>query len=105
MSGDFSRYGFDPKKDFNAVLLQQGRPLTDRDWNEAAIGIDRRVQAMSYDTLGQAVVPSTTPNAFALTFDAGGNLQIGQGRMYVDGLLVDNHGTGTPSWDPALAES
>ena len=65
----------------------------------------RRIQAGSYDTLGQAVYPASTPHAFALSFDAAGNLQIGSGRMYVDGLLVENHGTEPLVWDPALAES
>jgi hypothetical protein len=105
MSGDYSRYGFDPRKDVVSVLLQQGRPLTDRDWNEAAMATARRIQAGSYDTLGQAVYPASTPHAFALSFDAAGNLQIGSGRMYVDGLLVENHGTEPLVWDPALAES
>ena len=93
MSGDYSRFGFDPTKNYASVLLQQGRPLTDRDWNDEAILTARRAQAESFDTLGQAVVPSSTPNGFAITFDSSGNLQIGQGRMYVDGLLVENHGT------------
>ena len=70
MSGDYSRYGFDPTKDFSAVMLEQGRPLTDRDWNDQAIGVSRRLQAGSFDVFGGAVVPSTTPNGFALTFDS-----------------------------------
>jgi hypothetical protein len=94
MSGDYSRYGFDPTKDFSAVLMEQGRPLTDRDWNDQAIGLSRRLQAGSYDTFGAAVAPATTPNAFELTFDASDALWIGRGRMYVDGLMVENHGTG-----------
>ena len=105
MSGDYSRYGFDPSKDYSGVLLQQGRPLTDRDWNDETVLSSRRIQAGTFDTLGQAVVPATTPHGFAITFDAGGHLQIGQGRLYVDGLLVENHGTGTATWDPALAET
>jgi hypothetical protein len=47
------------------------------------------------DTVGRAVVPATTPNAFKITASssAGGiSLAIGGGRMYVDGLLVENHG-------------
>ena len=109
MSGDYSRYGFDPKRNYSSVLLQQGRPLTDRDWNGQAIGTARRAQAGAFDTLASApslaVAPASTPNGFAITFDASGNLQIGQGRLYVDGLMVENHGTGTATWDPALAET
>src|SRR5438105_575525 len=105
MSGDYSRYGFDSSKDYSGVLLQQGRPLTDRDWNDETVLTSRRIQAGTFDTLGQAVVPATTPHGFAITFDAGGHLQIGQGRLYVDGVLVENHGTGTATWDPVLAET
>src|SRR3974390_3708451 len=27
-----------------------------------------------------------------------------RGRIYVDGLVAENHGTGRPVWDPALDE-
>ena len=105
MSGDYSRFGFHPSKNYANVLLQQGRPLTDRDWNDQSILTARRDQAVSFDTMGQAVVPAATPNGFAITFDNSGNLQIGQGRMYVDGFAVENHGAGAPTWDPVLAEN
>ncbi len=36
MYGDFSRDSFDPNKHYTRVLMQQGRPLTDADWNEQA---------------------------------------------------------------------
>ncbi len=49
-------------------------------------------------------MPATTPNGFQLTFDSSNALWIGQGRMYVDGLLAENHGTGAQVWDPVLAE-
>lgn len=81
MSGDYSRFGFDPTKDYASVLLQQGRPLTDRDWNDQAIGTSRRAQAAAFDTMGQAVVPASTPNGFAITFDTSGNRQIGEGGL------------------------
>ncbi len=34
MFGDFSRDSFDPSKHYTRVLMQQGRPLLDADWNE-----------------------------------------------------------------------
>ena len=34
MSGDYSRWSFDPQRHFGAVLMQQGRVHTDADWNE-----------------------------------------------------------------------
>ena len=57
MSGDYSRIAFDPWLDDLGVLLQQGRPLTDRDWNDQALQLNRRIQAGTLDTLGAAVCP------------------------------------------------
>src|SRR5512145_311792 len=34
MKGDFSRFSFDPKKHYTGVWMQQGRLITDSDWNE-----------------------------------------------------------------------
>jgi hypothetical protein len=108
MSSDLSRIGFDPHLDDLGVLWQQGRPTTDRDANEFVLQATRRIQAGMLDTVGPAVVPdATTPDAFKISA-AGGSLEIERGRMYVDGLLVENHGAvppnGTWSWDPQLAE-
>ncbi|MFC5569090.1 DUF6519 domain-containing protein [Lysobacter yangpyeongensis] len=103
MSGDFSRITFDPWDDDLGVLLQQGRPLSDAEWNALALQLRRRMQVDTLDTIGPAVVPLQTPDAFKLGF-SGGNLSIGVGRMYVDGLLAQNHGSGTRTWDPQLEE-
>jgi hypothetical protein len=104
MSGDYSRWGFDPKRDYNGVLLMQGRPLTDRDWNDGTLQGNRRVQAGTLDAVGQTFVSTTHPDAFKIESDGSGGLRILRGRIYVDGLLADNHGTGAKKWDPALAE-
>lgn len=107
MSGDYSRMAFDPWLDDSSVLLEQGRPLTDRDWNDQALQINRRIQAGALDTLGPAVVPMETPDGFELLL-TNNTLTIGRGRAYVHGLLVENHGkapaNGTLDWDPRLAE-
>ena len=109
MSFDSSRFTFNPWNDFLGVVMQQGRVQLDSDWNEWLAEFARCVQAGSMDTMGRAVVPATTPNAFLIkaAVDAGGHqhLTIGAGRMYVDGLMVENHGPATSAlWDPALAE-
>lgn len=106
MSGDYSRIAYDPLHDYSAVLLQQGRPLTDRDWNDFAQQESRLQQVTRYDTfVGKAVVPLTTPDGFALKL-ANSKLTIGRGRIYVDGLLAENHGDASSSdWDAALAEA
>jgi hypothetical protein len=109
MSFDASRFPFDPWKDNAGVVALQGRVQLDSDWNDWLAILGRRIQAGTMDIVGRAVVPATTPFGFAITAsqDANGqrHLTIGAGRMYVDGLLVENHGPSTAAlWDPALAE-
>src|SRR5438270_5247006 len=108
MSFDNSRFTFDPWKDYGGVVMQQGRVQTDSDWNEWLSELQRRIQAGTLDTMGRAVYPATTPFAFKITAssDASGNhVSIGTGRMYVDGILAENHGLpANPAWDLALDE-
>jgi Family of unknown function (DUF6519)/Periplasmic copper-binding protein (NosD) len=103
MSGDYSRFGFDPSRNYSGVRLQQGRPLTDNDWNTSVAVTDRRIQAAALDTSAPVLVAPTTPDAFKITIN-GNRLMIGRGRIYVDGLLADNHGAGAQIWDAELAE-
>jgi hypothetical protein len=88
--------------------MQQGRVQLDSDWNEWLAELVRRTQAGTLDILGRAIYPATTPHAFEITASSplGKNtLRIGPGRMYVDGLLVENHGDpAVAQWDPALGE-
>jgi hypothetical protein len=104
MSFDNSRFTFNPWNDYLGVVMEQGRVQMDSDWNEWLAEFARRIQAGTLDTFGRAVYPSTTPNAFKITA-SGGALSIGAGRMYVDGILAENHGPPASSvWDPALDE-
>lgn len=109
MSFDSSRFTFDPWNDYLGVVMQQGRVQLDADWNEWLAQFARRIQAGSMDTMGRAAVPATTPNGFKINafVDGGGSqhVTIGAGRMYVDGLMVENHGPASSAlWDSALAE-
>lgn len=104
MSGDYSRISFDPRQHDLGVLLQQGRPLSDADWNALVAQLRHRLHAGSLDTFGPAVVPMQTPDAFRISF-SGGSLEIGRGRIYVDGMLAENHGTGAATWDARLEQS
>ena len=103
MSGDYSRVRFDPKNDFSAVLMQQGRVQLDSDWNELVTLLDRRWRAETTDIIGKSTVPKETPDGFRVQI-AGGGLTIGRGRIYVDGLLAENHGKAPLEFDPVLAE-
>jgi hypothetical protein len=88
--------------------MEQGRVQLDSDWNEWLAEFSRRIQAGTLDIMGHAVYPATTPYAFQITPSSPGGtntISIGCGRMYVDGLLAENHGDPTKAvWDPALAE-
>src|SRR5271165_563283 len=113
MAFDVSRFTFDAWNDYFGVVMEQGRVQTDADWNEWLAEFARRVDAGTLDLLGRAAVPATTPDAFRITIPSGGgSISIGCGRMYVDGVLVENHApyaddaydmTGAV-WDPALEE-
>src|SRR5437763_9148039 len=112
MSADISRVRFDPLRDFSGVVLQQGRLLLDADFNEYVALLERRLRAETVDLTsfgpdpdraGEAWVPRQTPDGFRVTA-SGGKLTIGRGRMYVDGLLADNHGAPANGFDPLLRE-
>jgi hypothetical protein len=107
MGADFSRVRLDPLLDFAGLELKQGAVLLDADANELMAVLDRRLRSLASDTLGRATVSATTPDAFRLTL-AGGSLEIGKGRLYVDGLLAENHGFNDPSkrlFDELMAET
>ena len=103
MSGDYSRQRFEPAKHFSAVLMQQGRIQLDADWNEQGAILDRRWRAETTDLIGRCGVPKETPDGFKIVA-AGDTFTIGLGRIYVDGLLVENHGQGPVTFDQVLAE-
>ncbi len=103
MSGDYSRKTFKPHHNYSGVLMQQGRVQLDADWNEQVeIGL-RRQRAETVDTIGRTVVPMETPDGFRVELNAG-ELSIFPGRMYVDGLLAENHGAGPHEFYPVLEE-
>lgn len=91
MSGDYSRQRFNPRNNFSGVFQQQGRVQLDADWNELVEILDRRLRAETVDIMGRCVVPRETENGFKIVI-SDGNLTIGCGRIYVDGLLAENHG-------------
>jgi hypothetical protein len=108
MSFDTSRFTFDSWHDFLGVVMQQGRVQLDSDWNELIAELSRRIQAGTLDIVGAAVYPLTTPYAFKINAsvqDGVNHITIGSGRMYVDGLLAENHGPRQGAeFDQCLAE-
>ncbi len=57
MKGDLSRNTFDRALHFSAVRLQQGRILTDADWNEQADLTRYRAERQARDTIGPCGAP------------------------------------------------
>ncbi|MFC1457159.1 DUF6519 domain-containing protein [Microvirga arabica] len=105
MGGDYSRNSFDALRDFAGVLMQQGHPTLDADWNEFVAIVERRLRAESVDIIGRAAVPKETPTGFQIVPAAGPQLTIGRGRMYVDGLVAENHGLIGPDNSPIFDRS
>jgi hypothetical protein len=92
MTGDYSRFTFDPRKRFSGLLQQQGRVQLDADWNEAVAIARRRLRLQALDTFGPVGVPYlTTPDAFLVSVAAGPPLDLAlePGRLYVDGILAE----------------
>jgi hypothetical protein len=110
MTFDISRSTFNSWNDYLGVVMQQGRVHLDSDWNELLAELTRRIHAGTLDIAGLSGVPSTTPGAFQIQLtpaDSDGDihLTIGVGRIYVDGILAENHGSGAAAvWDPTLAD-
>src|SRR5437588_755907 len=108
MAGDYTRFTFDPREDHSGVRMQQGRVHLDADWNELVDIVDRRFRAETIDIIGRAVVPKETPDGFLITLPTvpptPPSFSIGRGRIYVDGLLAENHGDGAPVIDHVLEE-
>ncbi|PPS67830.1 MULTISPECIES: DUF6519 domain-containing protein [Streptomyces] len=99
MQGDFSRWTFDSRARFRSVLLQQGRVLLDADWNEQAQITAHHDETRARDAFGRAGVPMEVEDSFRITDKDGkdpagtpwGDLRITNGRMYVDGVLIEAH--------------
>lgn len=87
MRGDFSRLTWDRSKRYDSVRMQQGRVQVDADWNEQAdIQTHHRERALA-DLIGGCCAPAEGAG-FGIVA-AGGDLQIGEGRLYVDGILCE----------------
>jgi uncharacterized protein DUF6519 len=111
MGADFSKVRSNPLLDYAGVELKQGAVLLDADANELVAIFDRRLRALAGDVLGRATVGANTPDAFRITLGTTSSgaqtLEIGRGRLYVDGLLAENHGNADPGlrvFDALMAE-
>jgi len=90
MHADLTRDTFDAAKHFSRVLIQQGRVPLDADLNEQASILLHYQRRLAADLIGAHGGP-TGAVGFKIT-PHDGTLTIGQGRYYVDGILVECEG-------------
>ena len=112
MKGDFSRFSFDSKKHYRAVLMQQGRLQLDSDWNEQVQIIEHRYNAFFQSMMGRSGtpknmemklepnIPSGSDNGASRSLKLPGlqsemetkfkNYRLTEGVYYIDGLLIEN---------------
>jgi Family of unknown function (DUF6519) len=90
MKGDFTRFTFQPSKQYTSVLMQQGRLQLDADWNEQMSIFAYLNQVQARDMIGASAGTSQTLDGFAihLTPD-NSDLIITPGRFYLNGLLCE----------------
>ena len=90
MRGAFSRFTFDPRKRYSAVLMQQGRVQLDADWNEQRQIDDHHDRAEGVDVIGRGGVPETG-GGFHVDALPGvrEDFMLSEGRLYAGGLLCE----------------
>ncbi|MCM8529668.1 MAG: DUF6519 domain-containing protein [Lentisphaeraceae bacterium] len=71
MSGDFSKWIYDPTKGYSKVLMQQGRVILDADWNDMQAIQDWKTGRAIEDLIGSVSFPVNNP---ALTPKVSGGL-------------------------------
>ncbi len=93
MSGDYSRFNFDPRRRFSTLYLRQGALWLDQDKNEDG-DIQRRAnRTLAEDVLGTAGMSYRRwPDAFRIGHLPGPpeDLSIEPGRMYPFGIQIEN---------------
>jgi hypothetical protein len=87
MKGDFSRLSFDRRRHFSRVLLQQGRVLTDADFNEQAAIQQGFLRNVVVDLVGAR---HAVGNGFAVSAAGAADFVIAPGRFYLGGLPCTN---------------
>jgi hypothetical protein len=91
MKGDFTRFTFQPNKQYTSVLMQQGRLQLDADWNEQMGILAYLNQVQARDTIGASAGTSETEGGFEIQIADEDNtdLIITPGRFYLDGILCE----------------
>lgn len=91
MKADLSRDSFEPADRNTAVVQQQGRVITDADWNEQQQIQNHLRESLARDAFGPTGVPRREPGfAIAPATNPGGqpDLLISSGRLYLNGRVA-----------------
>lgn len=119
MKGDFTRDSFDPMKDFTRVIMQQGRPQLDADWNEQVAIFWKFWRNFVSDVIGPHAGPEYDCGFGILAegersamseeererlqhLQGPGDFLIGRGHYYVDGILCVNSEHATYRTQPGM---
>src|SRR5258706_6156133 len=122
MKANLTRDSFDPTKDFTRVIMQQGRPQLDADWNEQVAIFWDFWRNFVADVVGPHGGPqhncgfgilaegeradlNEEERERLLLLQGPGDFLIGKGHYYVDGLRIVNPDHVTyciqPGWSPS----
>lgn len=83
MKTQISRESYDSEKRYSGVYQQQGRMLTDADWNNLVEIVKHRLDDALTDVVG-----SGTPRHRKLAIVDDGGLKIKPGHLYADGVIA-----------------
>jgi hypothetical protein len=92
VKADISRQTFDSNKRYSGVVMQQGRVQLDSEWNEQQEIHQHRTQTGTGEVIGPSGAPigeDGRATGFEITAQ-NGELRIGGGRIFVDGVLCVN---------------
>ena len=86
MKTQISRDSFRPLKRYSAVCQQQGRMITDADWNELAAVVNARLEAALADLVGSGTPKRLDALGDIVRTPIADNLRILPGPIYADGV-------------------
>lgn len=92
MQGDLSRATFDRTKHYAGTLFQQGRVTLDADVNEQTEALLYLLRTVVNDIVGPSAAPPGDEGGFAVTpmGSEDPDLAVSAGRLYAEGVLVEN---------------
>lgn len=88
---DVSSDSFDLSRGYTRVLLQQGRPILDRDWNEHGAIIQNQLRTVVRSIYGLHGGPAGGECGFIPVVDPNG-ITLRNGWYTIDGFVLDCHG-------------